>query len=140
MRHSQRVLQLLEGTLSDLRAAETGQRGYLLSGDSVYLQPYLQALNELPARLDSTRLLTRDNPAQQERLRTIAVLTARRLTVMKEALELRNRGEPDAAVAIVRSGVGRALMDSIRTIMQAMSKPRQVCWPSGCARPSGKGV
>src|SRR5580698_7857319 len=68
--HSGDTLTALEDVLSTVKDAETGQRGYLLTGNERYLQPYSAAAQEMGARLDAIQRLTADNPAQQERLAT----------------------------------------------------------------------
>ncbi|MGH7461540.1 MAG: CHASE3 domain-containing protein, partial [Longimicrobiales bacterium] len=65
--HTQRVLLLLERTHADLLGAESGQRGFVLLGDSAYLRPFVSAGNSVHPRLDSLRWLTADNPPQVER-------------------------------------------------------------------------
>src|ERR1700735_5030777 len=51
--HSGDTLSALEDVLSTVRDAETGQRGYLLTGNESYLQPYTAAAQEMGARLDA---------------------------------------------------------------------------------------
>src|SRR5207244_7771294 len=65
--HTFEVLTELEDTLSLLKDAETGQRGYLLTGRDRYLEPYRDAVDRIPAKLDRLKELTADNPRQQAR-------------------------------------------------------------------------
>jgi len=62
--HTHEVLAKLEQVFSTLKDAETGQRGYLLSGERTYLEPYAQAVTRLGPQLDQLRQLTLDNPTQ----------------------------------------------------------------------------
>ena len=66
--HTHEVIKGLDELLSLLKDAETGQRGYLLTGDILYLQPYNAALLNLEEVLSEVENLMRDNPAQQGRL------------------------------------------------------------------------
>src|ERR1700733_9770882 len=66
--HSHQVRIELADLLSELKDAETGQRGYLLTGDDNYLEPYKSALAAIPTTLVDLRKLTTDNPDQQRRL------------------------------------------------------------------------
>lgn len=63
--HTHQVLTELEVTLSMLKDAESGQRGYLLTGNDRYLQPYQKAIDDINSRLDKLRQLTQENPRQQ---------------------------------------------------------------------------
>src|SRR5439155_19637538 len=66
--HTAEVLRRLEGTLSVLKDAETGQRGYLITGEEGYLEPYRVATDQLDGDLRRLRALTADNPAQGARI------------------------------------------------------------------------
>jgi len=66
--HTHKVLESLEGVLSDLKDAETGQRGYLLTGDDHYLEPYFAGTTAVHQKVADLRNLTRDNANQQRRL------------------------------------------------------------------------
>src|SRR3984885_12293711 len=62
------TLTALEDVLSTVKDAETGQRGYLLTGNESYLQPYTAAAQDVGRRLDAIQRLRPDNPTQQDRL------------------------------------------------------------------------
>ena len=66
--HSHEVITTLDELLSGAQNAETGQRGYLLTNNEKYLEPYNAALIEIPPKLDQITELTRDNPAQKPRI------------------------------------------------------------------------
>src|SRR3989339_665977 len=65
---SNEVLVVIELTLSHVRAAETSARGFVLTGSEKYLAPYQEAVDKLSANIDTLRLLTAEDPAQQRRL------------------------------------------------------------------------
>ncbi len=112
--HTYVVIQELDRFLSALKDAETGQRGFLLTGDEKFLDPYNSALQEAVRHLDRLKLLTGDNPRQQERLRIITPLADQRLAVLKEGIEQRRRGDFDLGSWTVTGNAGRALMENIR--------------------------
>src|ERR1700689_1929110 len=66
--HSHQVRIDFSEILSELKDAETGQRGYLLTGDDSYLEPHTKAVAEMQTTLTDLRKLTADNPDQQRRL------------------------------------------------------------------------
>src|SRR5437868_9876749 len=66
--HSHQVLQSLETLLSQIKDAETGQRGYLITGADRYLEPYRDSLLNINLTFARLRALTADNPEQRRRL------------------------------------------------------------------------
>ena len=93
-----------------IQAAETGQRGYLLTGDSRYLTPFLQAQKGLAAARATLRALTRDNVGQQERLAALYPLIDARMAELAHTVALKQAGRSDEALAIVKSDIGREYM------------------------------
>jgi PAS domain S-box-containing protein len=112
--HSHEVLTRLEGTLVLLEEAETGQRGYLLTGEHRYLAPYEGAVGAVGTNLDALARLVRDNPQQLQMLATLRGLTAEKLAELGRTVALWNAGQRDAALAVVRSDRGLQLMQQIR--------------------------
>ena len=112
--HTRDVIESTLATLSDLQDAETGERGFIITGEPRYLEPYNRGLASL--RVDSARLrqLTRDNPTQQLRLDTLSVLIGQRLALLAEGVERRRAFSFDSAAVIVRTGRGKTLMDAVR--------------------------
>ena len=86
------MTKALEASISTLTDAESGQRGYLLIGDTPYLEPYTAALVELPGNLANIRLLAADNRAQLQRFETVERLAADRMAILKEGVELKHAG------------------------------------------------
>src|SRR5580704_17875566 len=68
MDHTHRVISLLEAVLSTLKDAETGQRGFIITQEEFYLQPYHEAVGRVHDELDTLKERTSDNQGQQERL------------------------------------------------------------------------
>ena len=109
--------QIVEGTnalLSSLKDAETGQRGFLLTGEDRYLEPYRQALVDIPAELNALTAAKRISPDQARRTDRLKPLIRNKLDELQQTLELRQRGGLAPALAVVRSERGQAIMDQIR--------------------------
>jgi signal transduction histidine kinase/DNA-binding response OmpR family regulator/CHASE3 domain sensor protein len=117
---SQETVTALSNVLSSAQDAETGQRGFLLTGNERYLEPYNAALASIPARIETIRNAVRDNPAQQQRLGELTVRVGEKLAELKETIELRRSHGVDAALAVVNSDRGKAAMDAIRTQLRNM--------------------
>ena len=120
--HTYKVLDSSDMFLSTMKDAETGQRGYLLTGNKSYLEPFLDAQKQIPVQLDELRRLTKDNPDQQQRLARLTPLVDAKLSVMSQTLELYNSQHAKEAIEIVRSNSGKDLMDSIRVVVSDFNK------------------
>jgi PAS domain S-box-containing protein len=118
--HTHEVINLLEITLSDLRDAETGQRGYLLTGEEPYLEPHTSGTRRFSRDLEALRALTADDPRQQRRIAELLEVGTAKLAVMDETIRLRRERGEEAALAVVRTGRGKALMDRVRAIVAEM--------------------
>lgn len=118
--HSYRVITELEDLSSRIKDAETGQRGYLLTGQQRYLEPYNAAIVLIEGNLNNLRQLTLDNPSQQSKLATLEPLVIRRVELIQQTLVLRETQGFEAALQIVLAGEGKDLMDRIRTILADM--------------------
>jgi CHASE3 domain sensor protein len=112
--HTHQVRSELADLLSQLKDAETGQRGYLITNDESYLAPYQAALASIKSTLDDLRKLTSDNPDQQRRLAAISPLIEGKLAELKQTIELRRTQGFDAAAKIVVANLGKTQMDQER--------------------------
>jgi methyl-accepting chemotaxis protein len=114
------VLGRFEETLSLLQDVEIGQRGYALTGEESYLEPYQTALGKIDPTIQEVRKLTGDNPRQQRRLDALEPLVKNRLTVAKENIDVRRTKGLDAVVQFTKTGGGKALMDEIHKVVGEM--------------------
>ena len=119
--HTRQVQLALAHVLADVRDAEVGQRGYLMTGDSAYLQPYTRGVDAV--RVDAAEIirLTRDNPLQSKRANLLAGLITRRTDRLRNNLQLSVDGFRDSAIANARLDTGRVLMDSLRSTVAVMT-------------------
>jgi len=116
------VLAGLQDLLGALQDAETGQRGYIITGRDDYLEPYSAALKGVGQTFDALRKLTADNPNQQRRLDVLQPQIAAKLEELKHAIDLRRDKGFEAASAVVLSGKGKQTMDDIRQGIAAMDQ------------------
>ncbi len=103
--------------LSQLRDAETDQRGYMLTGDDSFLKSYAGVNNRIKGRLNDLRALS-ISPIADRQLNILEPLIDAKLAEMSHVIELRRNRGPAAALALVESGLGQRLMDSVRREMQ----------------------
>ncbi len=114
------VVKLDNELLSAIKDAETGQRGFLLSGQERYLDPYNRALSAVPGLLSKLELVTRPTPDQNQQVKLIEPLVGEKLAELKQTIELRRSNNAAQALAIVNAGKGKAAMDEIRARCQTL--------------------
>lgn len=112
-------IQSVFGLLQD---AETGMRGYVITGEPRYLEPYERAQGDLQAHLARLELLFDSREDQKAALRTLNVLTGLRIATLGEPIEARRTRGPEAAAQLVSRGEGKAVMDQIRIVIDRMSR------------------
>jgi CheY-like chemotaxis protein/signal transduction histidine kinase/CHASE3 domain sensor protein len=117
---SVQVLGRLEALLSTLTDAETGQRGFLLTGEESYLEPYTDAKDAFPDEIKATRALLANRPEQLRRLDAFESVANLKMTELESTVAARRAGKSDAAVALVRTDRGKIYMDRIRTAIEEM--------------------
>lgn len=96
-----------------LRRAESGERGYLLTGEEIYLEDYrigLDLLHEIQPRLEA---LLADSPQQQTKFHNLLPSVARKLEKLATTIDFKQHGRNDEAIAITKSGLGLELMNQI---------------------------
>ena len=123
--HTHEVLGQLERVSSELKDAETGQRGYLITGEDRYLEPYNSARTSAEEAVANLRDLTSDNPAQQKRIDDLTPLIDAKFAELQETIDLRRTEGFEASREVVLSDRGKATMDDIRTILDDMVAEEQ---------------
>ena len=91
--HTFEVQTTAQSLLSQVQAAENGQRGFLITGDDDYLKRFDGALARVPELLASLRQLTGDNPHQQARLDRLEPLVKARFERIQSSIDLAKRGD-----------------------------------------------
>jgi methyl-accepting chemotaxis protein len=120
--HTHSVIEHVGRVLSMLKDAETGQRGYVITGDEAFLAPYSASADEVGKVVKDLRDLTIDNPNQQKRLDDAEPLVAAKLAELRRSIDLRKTAGFEAAAKIVAGGEGKRIMDGIRRILAEMER------------------
>jgi signal transduction histidine kinase len=118
--HTHQVLTALEVVLSTLKDAETGERGFIITGSNEYLEPYRSAVRRIDDDLQTLKELTADNPQQQERIPILQQRIAERLSILKSGIDFKTAGNTEAAQALIASGAGKRSMDDLRRLINEM--------------------
>ena len=124
---TQRVLGKLDELLSYVKDAETGNRGFIITGEERYLEPF----NTAAARIDKSYRdvieLTRDNPSQQRTLEMLSAPLQARMAVLKDGIDLRRGAQGfENARDLVLSGKGKDAMDQLRSLVGQMASEENV--------------
>ncbi len=122
IRHSHTVLIALDELLSTVQDAETGQRGYLLTGGERYLEPYTRATETIDGSLTRLQTLVSDNTAQQTNIVQLRRQLDAKLSELRETIDARRREGLAAALAIVETDRGKSSMDAIRGQLAVMAQ------------------
>jgi signal transduction histidine kinase len=118
--HTWQVINDTERIMSSMKDAESGNRGYLLTGDPVYLAPYTQATHDLPDEFSHIKGLTADNPAQQASIAQMRSLVNRRLQLLQTGIGQRRSGNINRAALFVQNGTGESEMNRLRSMATSM--------------------
>jgi signal transduction histidine kinase len=100
--------------------AETGQRGYLLTGTQDYLDPYLAVEGRIPGQLDQVMRLSEADPAQKDDATKVLPVVKEKLAELQATIELFRAGKRDEAIARVKTNRGKDLMDQARATFSSM--------------------
>lgn len=120
VQHTFVVDELLAALLSILTDAETGQRGYLITGRESYLQPYADSVARVGRQIGRIAAETGDNPGQQARIARLRPLVDQKLGELDRTIALRRLGQGDEAIRLVLSDEGKMTMDAIRVVVGEM--------------------
>jgi signal transduction histidine kinase len=130
----------MESRLNDAMAlvvdAETAQRGYLLTGDPTYLEPYKNAVQ----KLDPTLVLLRESVSSdgsvqvRDRLTKLTSLIGKRFNEIESTLLLNEKSGREAAFQLIDTGIGKRTMDEIRSEAAAMSNDLRAKLSTGTTR------
>jgi len=122
VKHTLEVQNQLATVLSHMQDAETGQRGYLLTGRREFLKPYNAAVSGMDRELDRLDASIADNPSQRARAQKVRRLIHERIARLQHNVAAKQRGEPIEVAVLVQGG---RLMDDIRTTLAGMNAEEQ---------------
>jgi len=123
--HTYQVMAQLDGILQGMTDAETGERGYILTGDDSYLAPYQRGLGEVRESFNAVRKLTADNPNQQSSLNAVEPIIAERLRELQERIQVRHDAGLAAGAAAIHEGAGKQYMDRVRATISHMKSEEE---------------
>ena len=115
-------LRLLMRGMQD---AETGQRGYLLTGDETYLEPYLAGREDIERELANQDRFAGSDTARLAEARRFRELVASKLDELQLTIDMRRNGRGNVALERVRSGRGKEVMDEFRAMIAAAEAREQ---------------
>ncbi|WP_245272794.1 CHASE3 domain-containing protein [Mesorhizobium sp. LNHC221B00] len=114
--------ELLSGLLSMAQDAESGQRGYLLTGEKSYLEPYRKAVDAIPGQLSRIGAMTASDDQIVQQINHIKDALSQKQAEQARTIALYDKGDAAAALQLVRSGQGKAAMDEIRASMDTIRR------------------
>jgi CheY-like chemotaxis protein/CHASE3 domain sensor protein len=112
--HTHEVLNELEQTMVNVLDAETRKRGYIITGDESYLDPFNRAMTGVSGSIKKVKELTKDNPAQQKNIAHIEELTDTLTRFMTACIHMRRTEGFEKAKVKVATGEGKRLLDEVR--------------------------
>jgi CHASE3 domain sensor protein len=119
--HTQEVIGEIASLLSVAQDAETGQRGYLITGENRYLAPYDDAVAAIHRRVERLETLTADNPTQQARFPELRTFVAALLATLSQGIEVRRNTGFEAAQDLILTDRGKKEMDAVRAVVAEMT-------------------
>ncbi|MDQ0043832.1 CHASE3 domain-containing protein [Variovorax boronicumulans] len=111
---AQKGRSVVNQILQNMLDAETGQRGYLLTGEASYRQPYDTAIKEVDGNLATLRQLYTERPAETAQIAELSKHVLRKVAEMDMSVRLRQDGKEDAWKFVITTDVGREEMEAIR--------------------------
>jgi len=119
--HSNELLLALDNVLSLVKDAESGQRGYVITGRAEYLEPYRAAIASIPAQLDLLERLAGDDPVQRRLMADVRRRVGAKLGELELTVGLRDRKGFDLTRDVIALGAGRAEMEALRATAAEMA-------------------
>jgi CheY-like chemotaxis protein/CHASE3 domain sensor protein len=117
VKHTQEVLYEFEQVLVSCVNAETGERGYIITGAENYLEPYNKAKNELFVHIRKIKNLTTDNQEQQKNISVIDEKITAFMDRMQYCIDIRRNQGFQKAQEVILSNTGKKMLDEIRVLI-----------------------
>jgi diguanylate cyclase (GGDEF)-like protein/PAS domain S-box-containing protein len=125
VRHTHEVLEKLQDLISAMQAAESGTRGFLLTGQESFLESYRANMARAEQDETTVRNLTADNPTQQRQIPNLERLSAEKIRVAESVILLRQMKGLEAASEVVQTGAGQQTMNEYREVIHEMQAEEQ---------------
>lgn len=126
VKHTYTIIDKTEHLLTTLVDAETGQRGYLITGQENFLEPYNSAIPNIADQIKELKQLTADNPVQQSNFDKLDPLITKRLNQLQQNIDLRGNKELSSDIINnIKEGEGKRTMDEIRQVISDIKNEEQ---------------
>jgi len=122
VQHTNKVINGVHEILAAMIDAETGQRGFLLTGNDIFLEPYTGAFERASDNVERVRDLTIDNPTQQKNINGISDLVLKRFSMLRKLIDTKKVGDTISTPVLM---AGKSYMDSIRRFVRNMELEEQ---------------
>ncbi|MFH1414367.1 MAG: CHASE3 domain-containing protein [Candidatus Omnitrophota bacterium] len=124
--HTYEIIEHINLVLLVLKDAETGERGFIITGEERYLEPYNKALERIDQELENLQRQTIDNPGHQRRLKAIKPILQDKISYFKETIQIRQAKGLEAVVPLILSDRGMKAMDDIQKIFLEMVREEEM--------------
>jgi len=122
LNYEHRIIDHLDHLLSLVKDLETGQRGYLITGQEEFLEPYQTARQAVPSEIEAVKTLISDDEQQQRRMHSLEELVNQKLLFTSEAIRAQRESGKAAATAMIETVEGKRLMDEISRFSAEMEQ------------------
>ncbi len=119
---SHKVIEALAKVLSDVKDAETGTRGFIITGDESYLEPYTEGQIAFKHDLSDLKSLLADNSAQMQKIHLLDILCNSKFERLDSSVTIRRAESSNTLLKRITSGRGKLIMDQIRLVIQEMTE------------------
>ncbi len=118
--HTHMVIEEVKDLVTQVQDAQRGQRGYVITGEAIYLAPYFKAKETIETDLSDLRTLTKDNPKQKQYLEQLEPLIAQHFQVLEQIIQVRSNQGFEDTLKLVRTGQGMRVMNRILSVTSKM--------------------
>ncbi len=115
--HSHAINEGIGTLLSQVKDAETGQRGFVLTGDEAFLEPYTAAMTAIPASLRELRALAAGDGEESRGLDQAEPLISRKLAELQRTIAIRRSAGLEPTIKAIEEGTGKRVMDDLRRVL-----------------------
>lgn len=123
--HTQKVIDKIDSLLITMLNVETGTRGYVITTQDQYLEPYNMAISKSNNQINEIKQLTADNPVQQLNIDKLSALVNSKISSQTDYIDLIKKGHRDMAIDDISTGQGKKIMDEIRQVINDMKNEEQ---------------
>ncbi len=124
--HTHEVLELLQEIQTTMISIQTGERGYVITANEKFLEPFHAGSKRISYLLDSLRLLSADNQRQHRNTDTLNILVQSKLNFVADVIRVLKDSGRDSSVNKIRSGVGKQSMAGVQRLIEKMKQEEKL--------------